>query len=635
MAGIKSPKLPKLTAIGKIMSQAEREAAKDLARMSPSVAKELEKQEAQALYNQLDQVPPGSPMNPASESAEVFSKNPPQAPAAEASEAFDSDYRPNFTMKEAPKAPNDFAMDDVTKEINPSENEEWVNFMKRNKSTPDPETGIVPYKQQAKAPDEILPPSKIEAPKSEPLTVDTAKALKMDIDESKLDDAIKNLRPDLYTKFKALPNSQKMAVAASLGFLGYKGTQMMNSGGEQEQAKSPAKPVVAPKKEEQPDPVKDLSEEEKSVKEELAQLKAEDSAPKTSKSFVNEMLKAEGTSLGSDANLKEAQSKRDQEHAANTFGRAADTLSGALLHTGNKLDKFYSEQDEFANRHVSDIKDRIANEKNDPGSAVSDAYRKILGEFGVKIEGPISAAAVEKIAPWVEKKYLAEEARKARIEELKIRQQELKANKEVAKQEKQVKINSDKTAAYRKEIDKNTKPLQDTYDNRDQIVKFLEEAIKNPVGGGFQDAAITYGFIKSRDNSAVREGEMKMLAAAGSVPDRLRREFSKAMSGQAYNSQDMKDLIAVIRNENAKLKNSYSNRVKSVLKQAEKEGLDLTEVNPRNDMYSPLVNQEQLNQEAPESKFTQGQEAGIARVMQNNKISREEAIKALKQAGKL
>jgi len=391
----------------------------------------------------------------------------------------------------------------------------------------------------------------------------------------------------------------------------------------------------SPKKEEQPDPVKDLSEEEKSVKEELAQLKAEDSAPKTSKSFVNEMLKAEGTSLGSDANLKEAQSKRDQEHAANTFGRAADTLSGALLHTGNKLDKFYSEQDEFANRHVSDIKDRIANEKNDPGSAVSDAYRKILGEFGVKIEGPISAAAVEKIAPWVEKKYLAEEARKARIEELKIRQQELKANKEVAKQEKQVKINSDKTAAYRKEIDKNTKPLQDTYDNRDQIVKFLEEAIKNPVGGGFQDAAITYGFIKSRDNSAVREGEMKMLAAAGSVPDRLRREFSKAMSGQAYNSQDMKDLIAVIRNENAKLKNSYSNRVKSVLKQAEKEGLDLTEVNPRNDMYSPLVNQEQLNQEAPESKFTQGQEAGIARVMQNNKISREEAIKALKQAGKL
>lgn len=546
-------------------------------------------------------------------------------------------------VKDAIKPTNDFAIDDVTKEINPLENDEWVQFMKKNKSSVDDSTSVASKIDDVKLDPnqdlhtfqdgnlgDVIPQSSSKTTVLDPYTKTPPKlvgSVTVPRDEIKfgakeIQEALDDFKINGITQKNSkilqwIKDNKKTALgagAASLyGVSKMNGSdspsefQIPNAGEKKEIPQPPAtkqeKAVTSP----EDAALKALKDENEANKKEIAELKAAASSPKTSKSFVNELLKAEGTSLGSDANLKEAQQKRSGDRALNMFGRAADTLSGALLHTGNKLDKFYDEQDKFAEHHVSDIKDRIANEKNDPGSSVSDAYRKILGEFGVKVEGPISAAAVEKIAPWVEKKYLAEETRKARIEELKVRQSAIDSNKETIKSEKQKKVNSDKTASYRREIDRTTKPLQDTYDNRDQIVKFLEDAIKNPTGGGFQDTAITYGFIKSRDNSAVKEGEVKMLGAAGSIPDRLRRSFSKAISGQSYNAQDMKDLIAVIRNENSKLKDSYSNRVKSVLKQAEKEGLDLTEVNPRNDMYSPLItNDAQPKQKSINSKSVSG-----------------------------
>lgn len=300
------------------------------------------------------------------------------------------------------------------------------------------------------------------------------------------------------------------------------------------------------------------------------------------------------------SDLAAAQEQARRTRLAAIMGMAGQGLGEAL--SGYKGDdNFYKQVLSIADDPVKQVKQRIESEKDNPNSPTSKAYRKYLERFGIKVKGDMSAAMGEKLVPLAFREFEAEETRKsremiakenreARLESANIRSQDRAEREGVRKEEKLVK----RADTIRNDINRETKKLQDTFDERRQLSRFIEDAIKDGGSGrGFQDVMITYGFLKSRDNTAVREGEQKLLAAAGSLGQQFSRSLGAALRGQRYNVADMKNLKQLIERENATVADSYRNRAKTSVSVARKSGIPEEDV-VRPDIY--FYGQEQAEQ---------------------------------------
>lgn len=303
--------------------------------------------------------------------------------------------------------------------------------------------------------------------------------------------------------------------------------------------------------------------------------------------------------------MQQAIDDKNSMQLVNRLGRAGDLIGAGIAGQGAKpaAQDIFNEQIKAGEDKVKDFEQITEQEKNDPKSQISKDYRDWLRDnFKVNVPTTVSAATAMKQTPYAVNQFMAQEAQKARHEDRKLQYDQMKLAREDkldAKKEDKAFV---QTTKLRQEIDKQTKDVQDVYDQRNQMVMGLEDAIErgNKGGGkGFQDVAITYGFIKGRDNSAVREGEISILKNAGSISDRLRRNLNAALSGQAYNKDDMRALVDLLKNENKQLTNTYRKRVAPIIEQATKRGLSMEEVISRPDIYGETVEKGKDSRDMP------------------------------------
>jgi hypothetical protein len=98
------------------------------------------------------------------------------------------------------------------------------------------------------------------------------------------------------------------------------------------------------------------------------------------------------------------------------------------------------------------------------------------------------------------------------------------------------------------------KDLRDTYTKEmepfvslGQAFKKVEAAALNPSAAG--DISLVYGYMKILDpRSTVMQGEQATATNAGSVPDRVRAQYNKALTGQGLIDEIRQDFYAQSRN---------------------------------------------------------------------------------------
>lgn len=119
--------------------------------------------------------------------------------------------------------------------------------------------------------------------------------------------------------------------------------------------------------------------------------------------------------LGSDTeatktNLQEAQKNRDRSILANQLGKAGELIGSSISRTSPIAQGLFDQNIQLAGQGVTDLKERIALEAQDPGSAVSANYRKFLERYGVKVPDNVSAEQIKStLLPAAEKEQLAKE----------------------------------------------------------------------------------------------------------------------------------------------------------------------------------------------------------------------------------
>lgn len=171
------------------------------------------------------------------------------------------------------------------------------------------------------------------------------------------------------------------------------------------------------------------------------------------KSAIPPTIPQQGYNLGTDKQLEDAQNEKRWADIGANLGMAGQYI-GAGLNRGAKpnLQPFQNQlkQNESI---VTDFKDRIANQKNDPNSAVSKTFQEFAEkQLGHKFQGPQSAASMEAAMPYLFKGNEMELNRKLKEKEFGLKHEEnmtkfaqVNAYKDMMHQEK---VNDAQNKAY-------------------------------------------------------------------------------------------------------------------------------------------------------------------------------------------
>lgn len=114
--------------------------------------------------------------------------------------------------------------------------------------------------------------------------------------------------------------------------------------------------------------------------------------------------------------LKEAQKQRDNNISGNQIMKGLTLASSGISHTNpDRALKLLEDQDKYVNLPVQKFEENQANQKNDPKSKVSEAYRQLYGKLmGTPAPEGWSASDLEKVSPLFEKYMQAKETAQAR-----------------------------------------------------------------------------------------------------------------------------------------------------------------------------------------------------------------------------
>lgn len=132
----------------------------------------------------------------------------------------------------------------------------------------------------------------------------------------------------------------------------------------------------------------------------------------------------------SKANLQNALKNRDLSQLVNSLGKSAETIGDAFSRQAPKSNGAFDQNIAQANQYVTDYQAKVANEAKDPGSAVSQNYRKFLERYGVKVPDNVSAEQVQQVLlPAAEKEQLAKENAANRLQMKQLGMAQIAANK--------------------------------------------------------------------------------------------------------------------------------------------------------------------------------------------------------------
>lgn len=166
-----------------------------------------------------------------------------------------------------------------------------------------------------------------------------------------------------------------------------------------------------------------------------------------------------GQSEASKANLEAALKKRDLSQLINQLGKSSEMIGDAFSRQAPKATAAFDQNIALANENLTDYQAKVANESKDPGSAVSQNYRKFLERYGVKVPNNVSAEQVQQVLlPAAEKEQIAKDniagrlqAKQLGMAQINAYRQLTQSNKDTARQDKQDKQDRDENDKIMKE----------------------------------------------------------------------------------------------------------------------------------------------------------------------------------------
>lgn len=289
--------------------------------------------------------------------------------------------------------------------------------------------------------------------------------------------------------------------------------------------------------------------------------------------------------IGTVAGLQAAQERRRRSDLMADLSESADLLgsgiSGRQALPKGTFDSFRRQGE----REVSDFLAQVEQQKHDPGSPSSKAFREYLKKFNINVKGDFTAALGEKIMPVAmrafeaeesrkQREFLAGENRKTRSMDLLSRMEEKKEKEQTRKTEKEEGFKSD----LRKELISGPgKDLYNAYVKSSLSVERLRDAVKNP--SGYKDLGNIYNYLKALDpDSAVREGELALGIKVGSIPQKLHASFVRFLTGEMLDPSQRKQMLEVVEGYHRQNQQAYETYIEPTVAQGKRLGYDMTEI---------------------------------------------------------
>lgn len=215
----------------------------------------------------------------------------------------------------------------------------------------------------------------------------------------------------------------------------------------------------------------------------------------------------QGTGENSGEALREAQQSANMVRLINNLGAAGSTYVSGAAGFGAKADtSAFDKMNAQADNIVKDQQARGEQEKKDPNSPVSKAYKKYLKDkFKVDVKGDISADQLEKLYPMIQRSYENEELRKSREDQNRLtiegmnqrsaessemrrlmlaqqlaNQEKTRSDKKEAKDDINERFGRSEVFKYQKDAEEGTKKMRDAVAESDKFKDMSELALTNP-----------------------------------------------------------------------------------------------------------------------------------------------------------
>jgi hypothetical protein len=135
-------------------------------------------------------------------------------------------------------------------------------------------------------------------------------------------------------------------------------------------------------------------------------------------------------SLGDLQNLRDAQAAANQSEFTNRLLKSLDIASAGIARTNPSGQEFFDQGIKNSQQVVKDYQQQLANQKYDPNSTESKAFREYAKQLGVPIKGDLSAADAEHLYPLIFKNY---ELKQSLASKEKMNREDIASREKIAK----------------------------------------------------------------------------------------------------------------------------------------------------------------------------------------------------------
>lgn len=289
------------------------------------------------------------------------------------------------------------------------------------------------------------------------------------------------------------------------------------------------------------------------------------------------------------ANLEEQQNLRNLEFRNNQLAKAGAQLGAAIAGVNTPDLSLFDQNIKQADTVLSQYKERMEKEKNDPNSPLSKGMKQFMKSFGFEVKGDASAEELMKLSPIAERYYQSIENRELRKEQAaqrsednRFRWAQLAAQKDIAKQNKEAEIErkrGEKLEGYTMQMRKDltSGPLAKQYTsvvNSKTALSDLTSFMENPTGYTDYGTLMRSLKVLQGDDSVVREAEMRLGQNAGSLSQKLQNYADQIATGRSLRPEQRQDIVNTLKVMDASATNQYNQAAQPYLEQARELGLN-------------------------------------------------------------
>lgn len=254
-------------------------------------------------------------------------------------------------------------------------------------------------------------------------------------------------------------------------------------------------------------------------------------------------LNIQGTDIGSDAAMIDAQNRESKAALINRLGQSAELFGSSIARVDPIAQDIFKDNIKRSENITKNLKDRIENQKNDPNSAISKAYKAEVERItGSPIQGNPSAAALEKITPLINQQMIHEDSSKDKLATAMMYAQQRKDDKDRLRDQ----FAMSQLSTYQDKAAKETAKLRTQLEASEGVVEMSDLAIKNGTAG----AALGTMVAKARGEvGALTENDVTRYIQNKQLTNRIANWFNQnAIDGTILpvNAEMIKEIERVV-----------------------------------------------------------------------------------------